>query len=63
MKNRIPAPAIAQPCVGQPWFFMYGDNKPHCWSGPVTTAERLKEMAQLVQRKRPAGATTPWWTY
>ena len=44
-------------------FFMYGNNKPHCWSGPVTSAERLKEMAQLVQRKRPEGATTPWWTY
>ena len=44
-------------------FFMYGNNKPHCWSGPVTPAERLKEMAQLVQRKRPEGATTPWWTY
>lgn len=44
-------------------FFMYGDNKPHCWSGPVTPAERLKEIAQLVQRKRPAAATTPWWTY
>ena len=44
-------------------FFMYGDNKPHCWSGPVTPAERLKEMAQLIQRKRPEGATTPWWAY
>jgi hypothetical protein len=46
-----------------PGFFMYGDNKPHCWSGPVTPAERLKEMAQLIQRKRPEGTTTPWWTY
>lgn len=44
-------------------FFMYGNLKPHCWSGPVTSAERLKEMAQLIQRKRPEGATTPWWTY
>jgi hypothetical protein len=44
-------------------FFMYGDNKPHCWSGPVTPAERLKEMAQFIQRKRPEGATTMWWTY
>jgi hypothetical protein len=44
-------------------FFMYGDNKPHCWSGPVTSAERLKEMAQLIMRKKPEGATTPWWTY
>jgi hypothetical protein len=44
-------------------FFMYGDNKPHCWSGPVTPADRLKEMAQHVMRKKPEGATTPWWTY
>jgi hypothetical protein len=44
-------------------FFMYGDGKPHCWSGPVSPAERLKEIAQFVQRKRPGGATTPWWTY
>jgi Putative esterase len=44
-------------------FFMYGDNKPHCWSGPVSSAERLKEMAHFIQRKRPEGATTSWWTY
>ena len=44
-------------------FFMYGDNKPHCWTGPVTPAEQLKEIAQFIQRKRPEGATTPWWKY
>jgi len=44
-------------------FFMYGNNKPHCWTGPVSSAERLKEMAQLIQRKKPDGATTPWWEY
>lgn len=46
-----------------PGFFMYGDGKPHCWSGPVTPAQRLIEMAQHIQRKKPEGATTPWWTY
>jgi hypothetical protein len=46
-----------------PGFFMYGDRKPHCWSGPATQSERLKEMAQFVVRKKPAGATTPWWKY
>ena len=46
-----------------PGFFMYGDRKPHCWSGPVSQAERLKEMAQFVARKKPVGATTPWWKY
>jgi hypothetical protein len=46
-----------------PGFFMYGDRKPHCWSGPVTQAERLKEMAQFIVRKKPQGTTTPWWRY
>lgn len=44
-------------------FFMYGDQKPHCWSGPVSQAERLKEMAQHGLRTMPAGTTTPWWKY
>jgi hypothetical protein len=43
--------------------FMYGENKPHCWTGPVSSAERLKEIAQFIARKKPEGATTPWWTY
>jgi hypothetical protein len=46
-----------------PGFFMYGDRKPHCWSGPVTTAERLKEMAMHGLRHKPEGTTTPWWRY
>lgn len=46
-----------------PGFFMYGDGKGHCWSGPVTTAERLKEMAQRMMRHMPEGTTTPWWRY
>jgi len=46
-----------------PGFFMYGDRKPHCWIGPVTQAERLKEIAQFILRKKPEGATTPWWRY
>jgi hypothetical protein len=44
-------------------FFMYGDGKGHCWSGPVTQAERLKEMAQYLLRKKPDGTTTRWWDY
>ena len=46
-----------------PGFFMYGDRKPHCWSGPVSTAERLKEMAMHGLRYKPEGTTTPWWVY
>ena len=44
-------------------FFMYGDGKGHCFSGPVTRAARLREMAQYIMRKNPDGATTPWWRY
>ena len=44
-------------------YFLYGDGKGHCWSGPVTQAERLKEMAQHGLRHMPAGTTTPWWSY
>jgi hypothetical protein len=44
-------------------FFMYGDGKGHCWSGPVSAAERLKEMAQFVMAMKPDGVTTPWWQY
>jgi len=43
--------------------FMWGDGKPHCWSGPVSTAERLREMAQYGLRHKPDGTTTPWWKY
>jgi hypothetical protein len=44
-------------------FFLYGDRKPHCWSGPVSQIERVKEIAQFILRKKPEGATTAWWKY
>jgi putative esterase len=44
-------------------YFLYGDRKPHCWTGPGTTAERLKEMAEFILRHKPEDATTPWWRY
>ena len=44
-------------------FFMYGDRKPHCWSGPGSQAERLREMAQFVMRRAPKGTTASWWRY
>ena len=44
-------------------FFMYGVNKPHCWSGPVSSDVRLKEMAQHIMRHAPEGTATPWWQY
>ena len=44
-------------------FFMYGDQKPHCWTGPGTNADRLREMAEYGLRHMPPGTTTPWWKY
>ncbi len=46
-----------------PAFFMYGNNKPHCWQGPVTPAQRVVEIAQHIQRHKPEGADTGWWDY
>ena len=42
-------------------FFLYGEGQGHCWRGPVSTAERLQEMARYIHRKNPAGTPTPWW--
>ncbi len=44
-------------------YFLYGDGKPHCWSGASSQPERLKEMAQHILRHKPDGATAPWWKY
>ncbi len=46
-----------------PGFFMYGDGKGHCWSGPVSTAERLKEIASHALRHMPEERAAPWWRY
>jgi Putative esterase len=43
--------------------FMYGNLKPHCWQGPVTSVQRVIEIAQHIQRHKPEGADTPWWDY
>jgi hypothetical protein len=43
--------------------FSYGRVKGHCYSGPVSVGERLKEMAQHVMRHQPAELDTPWWRY
>jgi len=42
-------------------YFLYGDGKPHCWSGPVNQGERMKEMAQHILAHKPDWATAPWW--
>jgi len=42
-------------------YFVYGAMRGHCYSGPENSAERLKEMAQFVLSKMPAGAVAGWW--
>jgi hypothetical protein len=44
-------------------FFLYGDGKGHCWQGPESTAERIKQMAVHIANHKPEGMTTPWWKY
>jgi hypothetical protein len=44
-------------------FFLYGDGKGHCWQGPESLPERLKQMAAHIARHKPEGMTTPWWRY
>jgi hypothetical protein len=46
-----------------PGVFMYGRGRGHCYIGPVTVAERLREMAQYVMRTQPDVRDTPWWNY
>jgi hypothetical protein len=44
-------------------FFMWGDGKPHCWSGPGTATDRIRDMAKHAVAHKPEGVTTPWWRY
>lgn len=44
-------------------YFLWGDGKPHCWQGPLSQSERLREMAMHGMRHMPPGTTTPWWRY
>lgn len=44
-------------------FFLYGDGKGHCYSGPEGTPERLKQMAEFILSKRPPQDTGQWWQH
>jgi hypothetical protein len=41
--------------------FVYGAAKGHCYTGPVSSADRLKEMAQHVLAHMPADTIAGWW--
>ncbi len=42
-------------------FFVYGAMRGHCYTGPGTTADRLREMAQYVLGKMPPETVAQWW--
>ncbi len=44
-------------------FFEYGVGEPHCYTGRMTDAERLAEIANFIAAKRPYVADAPWWKH
>jgi hypothetical protein len=46
-----------------PWggTILYGPRKPHCWAGPLSLAERIKQMAQHAANHAPKDADRSWW--
>ncbi|MGH7670946.1 MAG: alpha/beta hydrolase-fold protein, partial [Gemmatimonadaceae bacterium] len=42
-------------------YFEYGLFKPHCYTGRVSSAERLQEMATFAEAHMPPGSSTAWW--
>lgn len=46
-----------------PWggTILYGPRKPHCWPGPLSLAERIKQMAQYAAEHAPRDFDRAWW--
>jgi hypothetical protein len=42
---------------------VYGVRKPHCWTGPLSPAEQIRNMAQEIASHAPPDADTSWWRY
>jgi len=42
-------------------YFVWGDQRGHCYAGPGGNIARLLDMAQHGLRHKPEGTTTPWW--
>jgi hypothetical protein len=40
---------------------LYGPRKPHCWAGPLSLAERIKQMAQHAASRAPKDSDRSWW--
>jgi hypothetical protein len=41
-------------------FFVYGAMRGHCYQGPETPGDRLKQMAEFILGKMPAGTVAQW---
>ncbi len=46
-----------------PWggTILYGPRKPHCWAGPLSLSERIKQMAEYAAAHAPKDADRAWW--
>jgi Putative esterase len=46
-----------------PWggTILYGPRKPHCWTGPLSLPERIKQMAEHAAARAPKDADRAWW--
>ncbi|SPE40085.1 conserved exported hypothetical protein [Candidatus Sulfopaludibacter sp. SbA3] len=42
-------------------FFVYGAMRGHCFQGQETPSDRLKQMAEFMLGKMPAGMVAEWW--
>ncbi len=42
-------------------FFVYGATRGHCYQGQETPSDRLKQMADFMLGKMPAGTVAQWW--
>jgi hypothetical protein len=45
----------------EPGYFVWGDQRGHCYSGPGGNIARLLDMAEHGLRHKPAGTSAPWW--
>ncbi len=46
-----------------PWggSIVYGPRQPHCWTGPLTLPERIRQMAEYASSRAPRSLDRPWW--
>ena len=40
---------------------LYGARRPHCWAGPLSSPERIRQQAQYAAAHEPPGGDSRWW--